>query len=249
MIDLNLITEYEQTLIGHRYSVFPTYFCYSDNSNEAMALSVMKYAFETYLRWSPEDIRDYLTMNILKLLKLDGLLKYIHFPIELNPDKDLYYLAWAIYPELNDYSCKDLTLNVYKNLMNKKIEKYPKEFFTGMDGMARACICLKYMIEQNLQFESVEDMYAFFATKEASVMLRKNKLESISKDLYETNVDYIHDALASSQKIEILYHFYKFCMMANEDPELAAFQKELGITIFDKKDRKDKKDRVKKEKT
>lgn len=237
-MDLNLITEYEQTLIGHRYSVFPTYFCYSDDSNEAMALSVMKYALETYLKWSPEDLRDYLTMDILKALKLDGLLKYIRFPVELNPERDLFYLAKILYPNKITIEDKDLTLNVYKNILNKKIEKYPKEFFTGMYGMLRACICLKYMIENNLQFHSVEDMYEFFASKDAAAVLRNNKLEMVSKDLYETNVDFIHDALADSQKIDILYHFYKFCLKANEYPTLAAFQKELGITIFKKKKRK-----------
>lgn len=204
------ITEYEGTLVGKRKSVSTFYFSYGETGNMKLALQIMQYAFETYLKWTPQELRDYLTLDVLERLKLKSLLRYIVFPPELNAKEDLFYIAWLLYPETIHFSPKDLTLRVYSKLLEGKLQKYPKDFFTGSDGVTRSQICLRYMIEHYLNFTTVKDLYTFFSKEECNKTLRRYKLLVICRDLYDTPVDYIHLSLAKEQRDEFWYHYYTF---------------------------------------
>lgn len=204
------IAEYEDTLVGKRKAISTFYFSYGENGNMKLALQIMKYAFETYLKWEPQVLRDYLTSEVLERIKLKSLLRYIVFPPELNAKEDLFYIAWLIYPETIHYGKKDLALRVYKKLLDKEIQKFPKEFFTGSDGVTRTQICLRYMIEQYLHITSVKELYEFFSTDECIKTLRKYKLLTICRDLYDTPVEYLHSSLSKEQKDIFWYRYYDF---------------------------------------
>ena len=177
-----------------------------------LALHIMQYAFETYLGWTPQVLRDNLTLDILERLKLKSLLRYIQFAPELNAKEDLFYIAWLIYPETVHYGKKELTLRVYKQLLNKQLQKFPKEFFTGRDGLTRSQICLRFMIEQFLHFTSVEEMYRYFSTEECTKTLRKYKLLVVCRDLYDTQLEYLHESLAKEQRDTFWYRYYDFSL-------------------------------------
>lgn len=204
------IAEYEDTLLGKRKAVSSYYFSYGKTGNMKLALQIMKHAFETYLNWSPLDLRDYITMEVLERVKVRSLLKYIEFPPELNPKEDLFYIAWLIYPETVHFNSKELTLRVYKSLLDKTIQKFPKEFFTGTDGYSRAQICLRYIIEQYLNPSTIKELYEFFSTLECQKFLRKHKLLVICRDLFDTPVHYLHISLSKKQQDDFWYRYYDF---------------------------------------
>lgn len=204
------IAEYEDTLVGKRKAISTFYFSYGENGNMKLALQIMKYAFETYLKWEPPVLRDYLTNEVLERMKLKSLMRYIVFPPELNAKEDLFYIAWLIYPETIHYGKKDLALRVYIKLLNKEIQKFPKEFFTGSEGITRTQICLRYMIEHYLHFTSVRELYEFFSTDECIKTLRKYKLLTICRDLYDTPVEYLHSSLSNDQKDIFWYRYFDF---------------------------------------
>lgn len=204
------IAEYEDTLVGKRKSVSVYYFSYGESGNMRLALQIMQYAFETYLDWEPQVLRDYLTFEVLDRLKLRFLLRYIVFPPELNPKEDLFYIAWLIYPKTIHYGPKELTLRVYQKLMDKEIQKFPKEFFTGRDGVTRSQICLRYLIEHQLNITSIKELYEYFSTDACTKMLRKNKLLVVSRDLYDSQVDYLHCSLAEEQRDDFWFRYYDF---------------------------------------
>ena len=83
-----LLNEYDEILLGKRRKFSSMYFNFSDSTNELMALSVIKYAIEHYLKWKPNEAYNMLTKKVLKQLHLSSLLTYIKFPIELNKIKD-----------------------------------------------------------------------------------------------------------------------------------------------------------------
>lgn len=216
------IAEYEDTLVGKRKSVSVYYFSYGESGNMRLALQIMQYAFETYLKWEPLVLRDYLTFEVLDRLKLRFLLKYIVFPPELNSKEDLFYIAWLIYPKTIHYGAKELTLRVYQKLMDKEIQKFPKEFFTGRDGVTRSQICLRYVIEHQLNLSSIKALYEYFSTDACTKMLRKNKLLVVSRDLYDSQVDYLHSSLAEEQRDEFWFRYYDFHLrrrLLNEETE------------------------------
>ena len=101
MYSRELIFEYENVLTENKPSVNPFLFNRGDYENERKALYIMRYAIQTYLRWNPYEVRDHMTHRILKMLKLEALLKYITFPsvIQIEEDRDLFYLAVKLYPK------------------------------------------------------------------------------------------------------------------------------------------------------
>lgn len=210
------IAEYEDTLLNKRKAVSNYYFSYEKTGNMRLALQIMQYAFDTYLKWSPQELRDSLTLEIMERLKLKPFLRYIQFPPELNPRKDLFYIAWQLYPNTVHYSVKDLILRVYQNLLDKKIQKYPKEFFTGTDGLLRAQVCLQYMISQHLTFRSVREMYAYFASHDCEKVLRKYRLFTVCCDLFESPLEYLHTALPKEQQQIFWYRFFQFSKVRSE---------------------------------
>jgi len=101
---VSAISEYEDVLVGKRKAFSGFYFSYGVNGNMRLALQIMKYAFETYLQWPADQLRDCLTMEILEKLKIKPLLRHIVFPPELDRKKDLFYIAWRLYPKTVHYS-------------------------------------------------------------------------------------------------------------------------------------------------
>lgn len=212
MLSQELIMEYENCLLGKNRTIPAFYFSFDRHSNMQQALNIMKYAFETYLKsWTPVDLRENIDRKLLDKLKLSGLLKYIIFPPELNPQKDYFFIVWSIYPNTVNLDKNDLILKVYKDMMDGTIKRYPKEFFTGIYGLVRAGLCLQYAIEQNLPVSSIKELYHFFSTPTASTFLRKNKLYAVYEDSFETPVDYLHYALPAQQKDPLWYSYYLFC--------------------------------------
>ena len=90
------------------------------------------------------------------------------------------------------------------------MKRFPKQFLAGADGLYRAKLCFHYMVTQYLTFTSIEDMYRFFSSRGGAVALRKYRLSQVCKDLFEYNVDFLHESLSEDQKDELLYHYYRF---------------------------------------
>jgi len=218
------IAEYEDLLVGKRKTLSPYYFNYNTTGNMRLALQIAKYAFDTYLGWSPDQLRDCLTIDVVERLKLHGLIRYIAFPPELDSTKDLFYIAWLLYPATVHFSEKDLVLRVYKNLLAKKIQKYPKEFFTGRDGLTRAQVCLRYMIEQYLPVKSIDELYEYFGTQKSVRFMRQNKLLVVCNDLFYTPVEFLHKSLHKNQQNVFLYRYYDFCWQRSEQKAQIAEQ-------------------------
>jgi hypothetical protein len=210
------IAEYEDVLVGNKKNISTYYFSYNATGNMKMALQIMKYAFDTYLHWSPSQLRDCLTFEVIERLKLTSLMRYIVFPVELDSEKDLFYIAWQLYPGTVHFSEKDLILRIYNNLLDKKLNKYPKKFFDGAYGTLRAQVCLRYMIEQFLPVKSVDELYELFASQKCIKSLRKYKLLFICQELFDSPMEYLHNALPKEQQNQFLYRFYEFDLQRSE---------------------------------
>lgn len=205
-----LIYEYESVLIGQKRGLSDSLFQYQDPiSNEHLALSLIKYALNTYLHWDAETLQTMLTMEVFEKLKLTELLKYIVFPPEINEDR-LSYLVGLIYPRQSRYDSYISIVRTYVNVRNGTFKKYPKEFFTDSLGTQRARVCLLYYLEHYTSYGSPEELYAAFADEEILNTLGKNKLRAVCKDLYLTPLDYLHDSLPEEQKSELLYRYHIF---------------------------------------
>ena len=79
----------------------------------------------------------------------------------------------------------------------------------GNEGYLRAQILLLTMIREYLPtFESVEDLYAYFASPMGRHAIERYKLGIPLRERYGSAVAYLHDSLPWSQKDEELYLKY-----------------------------------------
>lgn len=205
-----LYYEYEQILIGNKTGFSPYYFKYGDNLSANYVYEIMKFAFEVYLKQSPEDIRDHFNKEISELMKLEPLMKYIDFPEELDKGSDYFYIAALLYPQQIKFNEKELILRTFNRVLNGSLKKFPKEYFAGTRGSMRAGICLQYMLNQHYTFENTQALYKFFAGPNGLKALKEYRLNSICNEMFDTPIDYLHDSLPTAQKDEWWYHYYKF---------------------------------------
>lgn len=99
--------------------------------------------------------------------------------------------------------------------------KFPKGFFNDKDGMAKACICLKYAIENYLQaidpMTTPEEMYKFFGTGDCLKFLRTCKLGPYIADIFDAPVTALHLLLPDEQEREFLFNYYRFWQIYDDN--------------------------------
>lgn len=216
-LDVEVITEYEQVLIGNQRTIDSYYFANkTPEANSHTALMLIQYVCETYLQWSPKKVFDSLSMSVLKEWKLANLLKHIKYPPELNQERNIGYIAHLIYPAQVPINDKDVCLMVYKQLLDGDIKKFPKGFFTTSQGMNRVCYCLKYAIDHYLNFTSIDEMYEFFGTERCLKFLRDYRLNPYLKDLFDAPITVLFVMTPQEQSDPFLFNVYRFWQIFNE---------------------------------
>lgn len=205
-----ICTEYENYILGNSNS----YKIVKSNMNkgdvEERTLSLLRYVFEDLLEWTPQMVRDYLTWDLLKWLKLDIAIKKIEFPSELDPQKDLFYIAHILYPKEIRYRQKDFTLQVYDKVMKGEKRKFPKGFFSMKNGQNNLKICFLYCVQQNLYDLSLKEQYLYFSdVKQANDFIKKTNLRTAYYKYYKTILELFHDSLGDAAS-ELYYQYARF---------------------------------------
>ena len=202
------LAEYNDILMGKRRSYSSSLM--SRDQGAYLCSELLRNIFKSYLKWSPQDIRDKLTPEVVKKMKLGPLIKRIPCPPELDRDKELYYVAWHLYPETRNVSTPELVVKLYGDIMSGKVKKFPSGYFDGNEGFLRARILFLTMVNEYLPpFQSMDALYAFFASAEGRQCINNYKLVIPLRELYGTSLAYLHDALPVWQKREDLYEKYQ----------------------------------------
>ena len=210
-LDLEVISEYENMLIGKRKSIDPYYFAHrSPDANERTTLMLIRYVCETYLQWSPQKMRISLTMDVLKKWRLHYLLRHVRFRPEVDPEEDLGHIASMIYPDIIRVDDREICISVYERLLRGDIKKFPKDFFSGREGMNRVSFCLKYAIDNSQNFTSVDEMYRFFGTNECLKFLRESRLAVHIKELFDAPITAFYRLTNGEQDDPFLFNVYRF---------------------------------------
>ena len=205
-----ILYEYDTVLLGEKTSLSPYFFNKSNEQNEKLALEVIRYAVENYLKWSPAEMYQRFDEDVVKLMKLESIMKYVCFPPEADEKKDFFVIAGKLYPDKVKIDIKNMTLHIYKKVLAGKMYKFPKGFFDGGLGVYRAAVCLQYALTQKFHFDSIEEIYRAFSTARGTKILKDSKLQAARIVLYDYAIDYLHDSLSEEDQDEFLYHQYRF---------------------------------------
>lgn len=205
---MNIISEYEQVLIGNQSQISSSNFIFDDAANERIALHVFRFALEKLLGWNPQESLRHLSLQVIKDMRLKQLLNYIQLPSELTKE-DTEYIVHLLYPKVIPYNFSKYVIRTYQNVMSGKM-KYPKDYMFGNKGLLRAGICLQHVLQEKKLFHSVQEMYEFFACPEGFDFLKENKLYQLYRSFYDTPVEYLHYSIPDKLKDDFLFHFYLF---------------------------------------
>ncbi len=177
--------------------------------NEEVALSVIRFAIEEFLGWTPEEAVQRLNSKIITEMKLDEAINKLNLPEGSIVDNDYSYVIAQIYPWVK-VNLSDLTIKYYKHVLDDTNNKsFVRRFFAGADGRKRSVICLHYLLGRvSTFFSSIEDMYDFFSGVGGDRFLSKNKLK-LAKQLYTSDVEYLHKSLSKEQRDDFLFHYYQ----------------------------------------
>lgn len=222
-LEKEVLTEYDQVLIGNQRTVDRYYFDdKTDEVNQQTALLIIRHVVEDYLKWSPQKMRDSMTMDIIRQWKLAGYLRdFITFPPEFRKEANLWYLAHLLYPNIISASDRDVCIRVYCRLLDKEIQKFPKGFFSGPTAMNRVCYCLNYAIDNFTNFTSVEEMYDFFGSEECIAELKRWRLYTYVRDLFDAPIVPIYMMANDEQERPYLFQYYRFWQIVEENRRAA----------------------------
>ena len=204
---IGLKMEYDDILSGKLEDFSPVYM--KKDVPQSEYIELLKYCFGEILGWSPADIKNHVSWELIKKLHLQKVLEKIDFPPELDKKQNLFYLANILYPS-SASDKRTVILTVYKMVLSGESRKFPKNFFYLATGENNLFNCLNYAIHENLFFADVHAIYRFFSDKDKAIpFLTEVKLLTPCTDNYDTPLDMIHDFLPDEQKDETYYTFYK----------------------------------------
>ena len=204
-----LAMEYDDSIIGKRTNFSDEYFGKDKVTNSENAIDVIRYAFTTYLRWSPDAIDAHMTKKLMEDLHLQPLMKYINYPIGYDKNKDYCYLVSLVFRGYN-LNVRERTIHVYENILNGSQMKYQKDYFSGTEGAVRAGICLQYMINHYIIFSDLNELYYIFGSNDGFDAIKKYKLMSPCMEIFESPLDFLVFILPKEQRIPLYHNYYKF---------------------------------------
>lgn len=215
---LSLISDYENLLLGQIDKMPKIHFVQTNKSkNEKNLIYLYKYLIEDVFKWTPNEAKDMLNWNIIKIFKLKELTqKYFPFLPGMVKSEKCKYIVHKCYPDKVFYDAYISTIHTYENVLSKN-EKWQKKYFSVVnseEGYVRACICLNYILSKYYNSYSVSDLYYLFSkTSEINKILSKYKLKKACDDLYYHPIDFLHCSLQEENRDDFLYYYYKFADM------------------------------------
>ena len=209
----NCLLDYEQLLLTNSTKKISTKY-FSQGNAEQMAILLFRYVFIEILHWEPEDFYNYLTPQLLKMMYFMLPYSKLSFSKELVQVRDVFHLASIVYPETRITNDNCLVILMYREALTHRNEKYPKYFFEDGKAEERACLCLRYILisiqKKKQYFNSIKHLYEFFSNRtEAEKFFKNHKLMKAS-EMYDSPIDFLHDALQDEQKNELFYQYYRF---------------------------------------
>lgn len=126
----------------------------------------------------------------------------------------------ALHNITRDEPESEIVYNYYKFRETKDIEDH----FTGDEGFAHFCCCLKYILSKKYPDMGVREMYDYFLSEKGEEALREMNLadmvanyngdwetfEDIVRGIHINMIDVIHNITIQDPDSELYYCFYKF---------------------------------------
>ncbi len=207
----SLMVDYDNLLIGRTNRINADFFYGKDNatSNQYRALKCLRYVIEELLGWDAVTAINKFDNYIIRVLRLESIINYIPFPPEI-PTNDTRYILSLLYPHYVKINVEKLVYNVLEQVKNRERKQFPREFFLGSKGYTRFCYCIKYIIEKDVVFSNISDIYDYFFSTNGRKKLSDYRLRIPA---YQYNIDLkniIYTLTYEEEDAELWYCYYRF---------------------------------------
>lgn len=205
-----LFMDYENSLIGagKDIGIYNFYGSESGGANQQRAITCIRYALENVLGWTVEESIQKFDSYIITLMKLERIVDFICYPDEVI-DRDPRYILSLIYPQRVHLDLETMVLRIYKDVLAHEAQ-FPREYFAGVNGFYRYCICLQYLITHYHPATSLDKLYSFILSSEGKRFLKEYRLKTPAEQLEINILDCLYE-LTKEIGFSILYYkFYSF---------------------------------------
>lgn len=194
-----------------------------EQAKEKDALMVLGYVITDLMGLTPEEAliqfevpgraKEYITA-----WKLEKVLDYIRTPPGIRKT-NYRYLFSMIFPGRITYDEDELTLDVYRRVLEGEIPKFPRNFLT-YKGSVKLCVMLMQYISTHIRAETEEDLYRLFSDPaRGNRILRKAKLYPACRKFFRSPLEFVHTMLTYTRQDDpFFYNYYSF-MAAFETAE------------------------------
>lgn len=213
----SIFIDYDDVLIG-KIPYVDSYNFYGSSPggpNELKALSCIRYALEKILEWTPEEVIARFDRYMIRLMRLDKIITYIDYPIEVLYGDPKYILS-LLYPDRVHLNAKKLAEKIYKRVLDASddadgpLKQFPREYFSGGKGFKRFCYCLNYLIENYKPMSSVDEVYSFFLSPDGKKFLYDYRLKVPADQFSIDMLDVIRYITKEEPDSELYYRYYLF---------------------------------------
>lgn len=205
-----IMTEYDDILIGkkHKISEFQGPYNIPSKQNELTALSIIHYAISGVLGWTPEEALKRFDDYIIEEMHLERVINYITYPVEMEGDKPLYILS-RLYPKVIRISQRQAVEKLYVDVLHGKEKQFPRDYFIGMEGFQRYCICLRMLFIEYRPVKNIEELYEVVLSAEGRKFLANHRLMSPAIQLDINITDVLYEITKNNPHAGVYYMRYK----------------------------------------
>lgn len=223
--------DYDDSLIG-RIPYVDAYNFYGPEpggANEKKALACIRYVLEKILKWDPDESILKFDDYIIRIMKLDKIITYIDFPVEVPYGNPRYILS-LLYPDKIYIDQEKLVEEVFRSVLESaklkregetdRLKQFPREYFSGTEGFKRFCFCIKYIIENYKPLSTVEELYEFFDSSKGKKMLYEFRLKVPADQFSIDMLSVIRYITRDEEDSDLYFSYFTF------KKELSSFLKE-----------------------
>lgn len=205
-----ICSDYDNFLIGRASEIGQHNFSGSEpgGTNQQKALLCIRYCIENILKWTTEEAVIGFDEYMIRLMKLDRMVRYIKWPADIVYGSPRYILS-LLYPEKVRLNRDVMMESMYKEVLSGR-KHFPRDYFIGIEGFYRFCACLRYLIENYQYFGSLDEIYRYFLSPEGNQFLCDFKLKVPTIQFGLNIVDCIYYISSNYENSELLYQYYRF---------------------------------------
>lgn len=200
------LQEYDEMLIGARTKISAYYNTEPGGGNELISFSIIRYAIEKVLGWTPEEAIKKFDDYIIRKMLLEKVITYIIIPVEMQGEEATYILS-RLYPKLLHFSTKQLIEKQYENILYRH-KQFPRDYFIGTDGFYRYCVCFRYLCYHFKRFKNIEEMYEFTLSPEGKRFMYSHRLFSPAMQLDIDMVEVVYEITKNKPHAKLFYTKY-----------------------------------------